>query len=224
MMNAKQMPGCHHRVGPLGLPIYSIGLILLMLVSPFALAKPDCPRPNHPSCNDGGGGGSPIPYSAVIIEHDVSISTVPAPDPPDYPYPLYEPGYSCEGRAYATTNMTVLLPIGTCADFDTSYHEDLLTQTRALNVLRDKKSGTIISSWFFGQGVIGGEVRAHISDEIVDAPFFIENLGEGIFIVHLHARGVDLFQCDAARMKGKTVCNTDAGKFAIDDVIYFPTP
>jgi hypothetical protein len=53
----------------MSLPIYGIALLLLMLASPLALAKPECP--GHPSCKDDGGGDDSdqnIPLSCFFMD------------------------------------------------------------------------------------------------------------------------------------------------------------
>jgi hypothetical protein len=218
MKNARQIPNCYKRFWPVSLPICAIGLLLLMLVSPLVLAKPNCDKdPVHPSCNGDGDGGAPIPYSAVLIIHE------------DEHYPITSPLYApdpdgdCVAQAHTQTNISILLPRESCPELVTS--ESTIIQPLAFDVPRDNKSGAIVGVSLFGTAIVDGEVLAHVSEErVFETPLDVELLEEGIFIVHLHADNLELWRCDSARIKGNTVCDQYVGTFAVDDVVYFPTP
>lgn len=214
MKNVRHFPNCYKRRGRMSLLIYAISLLLLMLVSPLALAGPNCEdHPNNPKCNGGGGGGSPDPFSAVIIDHFYGI---PRSD-------IYAPGWDCESIARTQKDFNINITDDSCATLQTS-DGTFITKSRYLNVLKDE-SGAIYSVWLFGQSTIDGEVRAHISDEMMlGPPLLVDSFPDGSFIIHVHATNVGLTKCDEARIKRHTVCDQSAGTFAIDDLVYFPTP
>lgn len=67
MKFTRQFGNRHRRLQPVGPPLLGFGLLLLMLASPLALAKPDCEtKPDHPSCS----GTQDVPANATFLDFE----------------------------------------------------------------------------------------------------------------------------------------------------------
>lgn len=217
MMNAKQMLNSLKRQKAVSFSIYGTGLLLLMLASPLASAKPDC---DDPPCKGGNTSSGPAFYMAVVKDDDVV----------SHKSELYQPSsLDADCLAKAHTNFDAVFGDQSCATVtyttDSEEPDPTIRYTIGFHVTRDKKSGDIVSVWLQGQGVVEDEVLMHVGGEMYTTDSWVQPSGtDGSFIIHLHADDVIFTRCDAARLIGKTVCDVEVGTFAIDDLWYFPNP
>jgi len=205
-------------------------VLLLMLVSPLALAKPDCP---HPSCKPSD--------DPLQLPYEVWVVADPAQDPPPSS-PLYQPtdqavtpecpSHLMVAQAHShMQNFNGLFERNQpCANL---VYDDLghFIRNISFHVTRNKKSGLIESVWFQGQARDQGtdEPFVYISEEMFAGRSSVDpevgDLEDGPFLIHLHADGVQLWKCDTARLIGRTECNDPpVGTFAVDDMVYIPNP
>ena len=93
MKNAAQFLKYYKQRGPMSLPFCGIALLLLMLVSPLALAGPDCDKkPDNPSCISGV--FTPVDITAVYVYNDGAVDYfMEEASPYDGPYPQTNPPF-----------------------------------------------------------------------------------------------------------------------------------
>ena len=208
----------------MSLPIYAIGILLLMLASPLALAKPDCEtNPDRPSCKDGGD-TLELAYSVAILSHD----NIPAPDSPLYqPYDLDN---SCLAQAHdhrAQSNGLFPYDDGNWCEELTTDLGDTIKEIVGFHITKDKKSGAIVSATIQGLDSLDYTTALYrVSDEMVDpdVEVEVETFADESFIIHLHADNVMLYKCDTNWLQKKSVCEIPTGTFAIEDFYYIPYP
>ncbi len=178
-------------------------------------------------CKHGGGGGSDtnVPLAVAVVQHNSAAAASS---------PLFEP--DCEAQASSIKNLWAYFPRqNTCAKLFTDntdgtgsielpqIEDDIVIRVK----IEKKKSGaplTVISVQVIGQDVVGPEGLIYQSDVITDKTFFVESIGEGSFVIHVHADNVRLWKCDGHLLKGRTTCLVPAGNFAIHDMVYTPDP
>ena len=206
-------------VNSLRISSYLAGLCLVLMASGAWAHCAGKHTGDHPHCTGDADPSDPLalPFLVEIKSHDGSL----APG-----IPLYQPwdwDDNCLAEAHDhSTNFDIVFlgdrEFRACATLTTESGISVLPAL-GLHVTRDKKSGEVVSVWF--QGRNPEEELVYISDDMVTSPHAV---GDGEFIIHLHADNVVLRRCNSGNFKRNTVCDFPVGTFALDDIWYFPNP
>ena len=194
------------------LALFAMLISLVFVVTNVTAKKPVKPPPaDHPS----------LPYLVAIMSGEEN--------PVSRLYQPYVDGGGCLGESWMQGGVyDVRFDQQPCAtlttDLDHSIGHIDGRGYIVLKIHRQNHTRIFDSAWIKGMANVDGEMLVHVSAEMIDpdTPPFVEDLGDGSFIVHLHADNVMLWQCNSQQFKRKTKCDTPAGTFAIEHLLYFP--
>ena len=133
---------------------------------------------------------------------------------------------SCLAQASSIKNLWAYFPRhDLCATLTTSSDASIADDIVIRVKIEKKKAGAlpvVISVQVIGQDVIGADGLIYQSDVITDKLFDVDSMGDGSFVIHVHADKVKLWKCNGHLLKGRTTCEEEAGFFAIHDLVYRP--
>lgn len=211
-------------VNSLRISSYLAGLCLVLMASGAWAHCAGKHTGDHPHCTGDADPTDPLalPFLVEIKSHAGFL----APEIPLYQPWDYEKDCLAEAHDHST-NFDIVFrgtrEFRACATLTTTETGISVLPALGLHVTRDKKSGEVVSVWF--QGRNPDEELVYKSDDMVTSPHAdVEPLGDGEFIIHLHADNVVLRRCNSDNFKRNTVCNVPVGTFSLDDIKYYPNP
>ena len=204
--------------------LMAFAAMLLLPTGAYAHCDEEKHAGNHPHCangDDDGGNGS---TKVIGVHDDTSHAAMVAPlwapsDPPS------DPPSGCLMLKGTGKNLSGAFPRhDLCATLYTKI-SNVTVATLGDDitvVVSTNRQGAVQAVQVRGQDFIGSIGVVHVSDVMV--PDSVTHDPDGSMVIHVHSDDVQMLKCDTHVLKKKSKCTIDAGKFAIDDLVYSTAP